>query len=169
MLAVTIDGLTSNATPSDVLVVLGNKVDADGKPSPRLLARLNAALRLYQQGAADYIIVSGGVGATGHDEAEVMGRYLTDAGVPTDRIIVDSAGVNTAATATNASQIMADQQWESAIVVSQFFHLSRTKLAFRQRGITQVSAASADFYETRDPYSLIREVIAYGKYLVVAA
>ena len=56
--AVIATGLLANAPVADVAVVLGNTVAADGKPSPRLAARLDRACDcmaclLYTSDAAD--------------------------------------------------------------------------------------------------------------------
>jgi uncharacterized SAM-binding protein YcdF (DUF218 family) len=53
------------------------------------------------------------------------------------------------------------------IVVSQFYHISRSKLAFRKAGIESVGGAHSKFYELRDVYSLFREFFGYYKYLAV--
>jgi len=104
--ALAADGLTDSAVASDVVVVLGNKVRADGSPAPRLAARLDAAVAVYEAGLAEHIIVSGGVGRSGYDEATVMAAYLAAAGIDAERIVIDGAGVNTRATAENAAAIM---------------------------------------------------------------
>jgi len=165
--AIAVDGLTSEARPADVIVVLGNEVYADGTPSPRLAARLDTAAALYRDGRAEHIIVSGGIGTSGSNEAKAMRDYLVDSGLVASEVIVDSEGLTTGATAKNSAAIMNERQWRSVIVVSQYFHLSRTKLAFSRNGIDDVSAAPANYYERRDAYSLAREVVAYGKYATI--
>ena len=42
------DGLTDEIHSADVAVVLGNTVNPDGNPSPRLQARLDKTVELYQ-------------------------------------------------------------------------------------------------------------------------
>ncbi|MEI6730146.1 MAG: hypothetical protein WCL30_02715 [Pseudomonadota bacterium] len=48
--AIAIIGLSASPKDSDVAVVLGNEVYADGTPSKRLQERLNAAIDLYKTG-----------------------------------------------------------------------------------------------------------------------
>jgi|GEM_PF-4070836 len=79
---ITIDGLRDELEKVDVAIVLGNKVEVSGIPSPALKSRLDRALELYREGYLQHIIVSGGVGKEGHDEAYVMKGYLVDGGVP---------------------------------------------------------------------------------------
>lgn len=164
-LILTIDGLTDSARRSDVVVVLGNEVLDDGTPSARLAARLDVALDVHRRGLADHIIVSGGVGRSGWNEAEIMADYLVERGVDAEQVVVDGDGVNTRATAVNAAHIMEERGWRSAIVATQFYHISRSRLALRQEGIESVTTAGTGFIETRDVFGLGREVVAYGTYL----
>jgi uncharacterized SAM-binding protein YcdF (DUF218 family) len=53
---------------------------------------------------------------------------------------------------------------ESVMVITQYFHITRTKLAFNKLGFKNVYAAHAEIFEYRDLYSIIREFPAYYKY-----
>src|SRR5215207_9219905 len=70
------DGLTDEIERADAAVVLGNTVERDGQPSERLKARLEKAVELYEKNLVGVIIVSGGFGAEGFEEADVMRDYL---------------------------------------------------------------------------------------------
>ncbi|WP_226634377.1 YdcF family protein [Brevundimonas poindexterae] len=163
--AIVIDGLTDTVAPSDVAVVLGNTVQPDGTPSKRLAARLNRALDLWEKRTIEAIIVSGATGKEGVPEGDAMYRYLVQQGVPGDRIIVDNAGVDTSATAHNAAGIMAARGYDSAIVVAQYFHIPRARLAMQREGI-ETRTAHASFFEARDIYSTARELVAYPVYFL---
>lgn len=160
------EGLTDEVRPSDVAVVLGSKVHPDGTPSPRLQARLGRALDLYRQGQTPRILVSGGTGVEGVPEGTAMKRWLVAQGVPEAHVIVDDAGVDTRATARNAVGLMRAHDLHSAIVVSQYFHVPRTKLAFAQEGLPGVGSAHPAYFEARDLYSLAREIPGYASYLL---
>jgi vancomycin permeability regulator SanA len=151
---------------ADVAVVLGNTVNPNGQPSPRLQARLDKTIQLYRQGIFKQIIVSGGVGKEGFDEAVVMKQYLIANALPSEQIYVDSQGNNTYLTAQHTAQLMTKYRWQSAIAISQYFHLPRTKLALHRFGIKTVYTAHADFFELRDIYSTIREVFSYASYQI---
>lgn len=163
---IIIDGLNDELEPVDAAVVLGNKVELNGQPSERLQARLDKAAELYEEGYFTLIIVSGGLGKEGFDEATVMKAYLVDRGIPDDRINEDHDGYNSYMTAENASKIMKQSNLDSAMIITQYFHVSRTKLAFRKMDMKEVYAAHADFFEFRDLYSIVREFPAYYKYLL---
>lgn len=64
-------GMSDEIHEANVAVVLGNTVNPDGTPSRRLAARLDTALELHRRGLFKNIIVSGGVGREGFDEAVV--------------------------------------------------------------------------------------------------
>ncbi|OBZ12789.1 YdcF family protein [Bacillus sp. FJAT-26390] len=163
---VIIDGLKDELKPVDVAVVLGNKVEANGQPSERLKARLDKSVEHYGGSYYTFIIVSGGIGKEGFDEAKVMKSYLIDKGIPEDKIIEDNNGYNSYMTAQNTSKIMDELELDSVMVITQYFHISRTKLAFRKMDIKEVYAAHAKIFESRDIYSVIREFPAYYKYLL---
>ncbi|MDE2421924.1 MAG: YdcF family protein [Gammaproteobacteria bacterium] len=163
---ISLIGLNDHIAKADAIVVLGNTVLPNGQPSPRLQARIDCAIDMYHQGVAPLIIVSGGTGVEGYDEAEVMARYLEQHGIPSTSIIRDSSGINTAATANNIAKISHAQHIQSVFIVSQFFHITRTKLAMTHAGLKVNGSTHADYYEARDIYSLARETIGYPAYLL---
>lgn len=163
---ITLSGLQDNVHVADVAVILGNEVTPEGQPSDRLKARLDKAVEIFSLGQTQNFIVSGGTGEEGRDEAEVMANYLIDKSIPAENIFVDSAGITTEATAENSAKIMSDNNWKSVLIVSQYFHIARTKLAFQKQGITEIYWASAHYFEARDLYSIFREFFAFYAYLV---
>lgn len=158
------DGLRDELHPVDVGIVLGNQVCRDGSLSDRLKARLDRWLGLYRGGYLKTLIVSGGTGKNGVDEALVMQRYLVGQGIPKDRVYVDSGGSNTYLIARNSSRIMRRHGMRSAMVITQYFHVSRSRLALRRFGVSPVYGAHARFFEWRDFYSTGREVAGYIAY-----
>ncbi len=161
---ITIQGLSDNINRADVIVVLGNKIENNGEPSLRLQARLEKAVQLYQKRYSSNIIVSGGIDNNGYDEAAIMRNYLRAKNIPEENIIPDNKGIDTFTSAKNTAEIMSSHHWTSVIIVSQFFHITRSTFAFRQFGIPVIYSAHADYYELRDVYSLGREVVAIIDY-----
>lgn len=158
-------GLRDRLVPADAIVVLGNTVAPDGQPSPRLRARLDCALDAWRLKLAPWVIVSGGVGAEGFDEAAVMARYLVQHGVPAAAILVDSAGNDTAASAVNVARIASEKKFTSVLLASQYFHLARAAVAFERAGVPVAGTVHARYAEARDLYSLAREVPGFAAYL----
>lgn len=165
MLAIVVTGLRDDIARSDVGLVLGNKVELDGTPSPRLRARLDRTLELFRDGFFPSIIVSGGFGKEGFDEATVMRDYLVTHGVPSSSVIADSHGDTTFASAVNTARIAKEHGFKSVLVVSQYFHVPRARLALRRCKISEVHSAHAHFLEWRDVFSVPRDTIGYGSYL----
>jgi vancomycin permeability regulator SanA len=166
VIIIVTDGLIDNVKKSDVIVILGNKVELDGSPSPRLKSRLDKGLELYKKNLAPLVIVSGGTGVEGYDEALTMKNYLINQGIPSENIIQDSAGIDSFNTARNAKKIISEMKLSSALVVSNYYHISRTRLAFNKLGVEKVYSAHADYFETRDFYSIAREVAGYYYHLI---
>ncbi|MDR0353411.1 MAG: YdcF family protein [Opitutaceae bacterium] len=153
-------GLRDRDGCADVALVLGSKVAPDGTPSARLQARLAKTLELYRLGKFPFIVVSGGTGIEGFDEAVVMRDWLVAQGVLSESVIMDGAGATTFASAQNLARIARGRGFRSVFVVSQYFHLPRARLALRRSGFGEVCAAHAEFFEARDLYSIAREAPA---------
>ncbi|MCZ4244479.1 YdcF family protein [Pedobacter punctiformis] len=162
---IVIDGLKNSNNKADVAVILGNKVNTDGTLSDRLTQRLNCGLDLYRSGRVKNIIVSGGLGKEGFYEGDKMKDYLVKNGVPNSIITVDNYGDNTLKTVKNTLALRSKLHFNSMIVVSQYYHLTRTKMLFRKHGFDDLSSASPLYFEWRDIYSIIREFAAYYKEL----
>lgn len=163
--ALVCDGLYDNASASDVGIVLGSKVMPDGTPSNRLRARLDRAADLYAQGFFKHVIVSGGTGLEGVSEARVMANYLVgQRKIPADAIILDEHGYTTRLTAQNSATLMHSHGFETAVVVTQYFHITRSRLALHQAGVVRVTSAHPSYFELRDLYSIARETVGVPAY-----
>lgn len=158
------DGLTDENTKTDVAVIYGNTVHEDGTLSERLKARLDRGIQLYKDSLTGILFVSGGFGKEGYYEGSKMQEYLVKNGIPAEKIVVDNLGNNTKLTTLNFIKIFGTEK--SVVVVSQFHHISRAKLAFRNHGVENVSGAHCDYFELRDFYACIREFFGYYSYLL---
>ncbi|CAN5341975.1 YdcF family protein [soil metagenome] len=165
-ICIVVDGLTDEGTPADVAVILGSKVNEDGTLSPRLEARLRQGFELYRTGQVKILMVSGGTGKEGHPEGTVMAKYLIQWGVPAEDIVIDDHGNNTYQTVQNTRELRKTRGIESVVVVSQYFHISRTKMMYRKKGFKNVTGSHARHFEWRDPYSILREFAGYYEYWV---
>lgn len=159
-----VDGVTDDASYSDVILIFGNKVYIDGSLSKRLQSRLDKGIQLYNQRIAPTIIVSGGLGKEGHQESAVMKEYLLLHGIPKSAIIEDKNGYNTYQTAKNVKAVI-ENTTAKIVIVTQYYHITRAKLALKKFGFKNVHAAHADMFpELRDLYSIPREVVGYYYY-----
>ena len=149
---------------ADIALVLDSRVEAEGIPTPRLRARLDRTVELYRAGYFSVILASGGTSKEGVNEALVMRDYLVARGIPRASILVDSKGDTTYASVRNASNILRQRKGTSIFVVTQYFHIPRTRLAFERFGVAPVFSAHAHWFELRDLYSAPRELMAYIYY-----
>lgn len=156
------DGLKDEVVASDLVVILGNKVNKNGQLSERLKSRVDKGLEYYQKGYCQQILVSGALGKEGHLEGDAMAAYLRQKGVPSSAILIDNKGHNTQATAQNTKTLFPSQT--SITIISQYYHISRTRLAFQKAGFTSIYGVHADYFELRDFYSIFREFFGYYKY-----
>lgn len=164
-LVIISDGLNDEMQPCTIAVVLGNKVNEDGTLSERLEARLNRSIILYRNGRVSQVVVSGGLGREGHYEGDKMAEYLIANDVPEEVISIDNAGNTTQLTASNFAKNY--PEIKSVIVVTQYLHIARTKLAFRKVGLENVYGVHCDYFEGRDFISAWHEFLGYYKYLLL--
>ena len=160
-------GLREDVRKADAALVLGSKVDPGGKPSVRLKSRLDRTAELYKRGCFPLIIASGGHGIEGYPEGTVMKEYLVAQGVPAEMIIADNEGVDTWSSAKNTAAILQERGGRSVFVITQYFHLPRSRMALRKCGVTDIASAYPHFFEPRDVYSILRELAGVGKYTFI--
>lgn len=152
------DGLRDHLAKADVAVIPGNGALPNGVPAPVLQARLDRTIELFWMGLFAEVFVSGSVEKGEVDEARTMHDYLVDHGIPEARIHMDHAGDDTYETARHAAQYMREHGLRSAIVVSQYYHLPRPKLALRHFGIRPVYGAHTADMARKDLRCVAREV-----------
>jgi len=158
-------GLTDYRAPVDAAVVLGAKVYPSGHLSRSLRDRVDAAILLYQQGLAPVLIMSGGTGWEGVNEAEAMKQYAIEKGVPEEAILIDRYGNNTALTVEHTIALAEQNGYQKIAAVSTFYHLARIKMLYLQQG-TNVSTVPARLrLDTIDTFrGALREIPAWWFY-----
>ena len=162
--AISWDGLHDQIQPADVGVVLASKIEKDGTPEKSMVARLDKAVEMYKKGMYPFLIASGGIDRNGWHEADLMKDYLVEHGVPQEKILADNNGTNTYYTCRTASAYMAARHLKSVMIVTQYFHISRTRLAMRRFGVPQVYSAHADYFSIRDITWVPRDAVGYVWY-----
>ena len=130
---------------------------------------MTTAIHLYKDHLVKRILVSGGVGDSGFNEAIVMRAVAVKAGVPARDVVVDSNGVSTNATVADTVPFFGADGWTRILAVSQFYHLPRIKLAYQRAGwnvFTVPAGTSTPIPQT--PYSVVREIPAFWVYYLEA-
>ncbi len=146
---------TIEDVPADqVAIVFGAAIYGNGRLSDILRDRMDTAVQLYLDGTVQKIIVSGDNRFEDYDEPTAMMEYAIGQGVASDDIQPDFAGRRTYDTCYRAREIF---QLESAILVTQRFHLPRALFTCQQLGVEVVGVASdpqlyrdAGWYEARE-------------------
>lgn len=125
--------------PADAIVVLG-AAQYDGRPSPVLQARLDAALGLYRNGIAPLIVTTGSNQAGDRFTQGFAGfTYLRDAGVPEAdlRVVVDGTTTYEELAAT-ANVLLGEDIGTDVVVVSDPYHGLRAVETAREVGLDAV-------------------------------
>jgi uncharacterized SAM-binding protein YcdF (DUF218 family) len=153
---------------ADVAIVLGNAVRDDWSLSPVLQGRVDEALDLYRKGQVKKIFVSGGIGLENKiPEGEAMKAYLVKKGVNSEDVIIDNDGINTYYTAIDFITLNKQEKYHSAVVVSSFYHILRSKYILKKLGYKNVYSASSSTILWNDWVGLPRDCIAFYKYWLV--
>ena len=145
------NSVKQDSSEYECIMVLGAAVYPDGTPSPMLKDRLDMGIQLYRAGVAPRIIMSGDNTSDRetYDEVENMKAYAVAAGVPSEDIFCDHAGLNTYDSAYRLYYVFGV---ERAVVVSQRYHLYRALFDTASFGINAVGVpadrdgASVRFY-----------------------
>lgn len=117
-------GQRDHTQPADVIIVLG-------AGSRRVVERRAAhGGILWQEGVAEHIICTGGEGRYRRAEAEYCLRTLREMGIPEAVIHLERNSRSTEQNAIEAQAIMTANGWQSAVLVSDNYHLWRANLIF---------------------------------------
>lgn len=173
VLAIVIDGYgrVDRAQAADVIVVLGAGLRRDNQPGLALTRRAAHAAALWQKGYAAVVICSGGnPGSRARSEAAACAELLQADGVPASAIIQEDQSRSTEENAIYTRALMTEMGWQTAIVVSDGFHLFRARRLFVNAGIPALTSP-ADVQPTAVEYVIfvLREVAAFNWQLVKEA
>lgn len=135
LLQVAFFGTTDYRSRADAVVVLGAQVHEDGTLSRALRERMDTAIGLYEQGYSDTLIVSGGTGREGVNEAEAMCGYAVASGIPKDAVLVDPEGSSSLRTVENSLALAREHDLEDLMVTSSFYHVPRLKMMYLAHGM----------------------------------
>lgn len=154
-------GQADRAEQADVIIILGAGMRYDGRPGPALVRRTNHAVEVWNQGYARNIICTGGVPAgRNHSEASGCRDVLMSQGVPEAVIFLEERSRSTEENAIFAHEIMRENGWDSAVLVSDGYHLFRAQWIFSTQGITVHPSPTVNPSPAPYTIAVIREVFA---------
>jgi uncharacterized SAM-binding protein YcdF (DUF218 family) len=141
---------------ADAIVVLGGSTRSASPPRPWIELseegdRILYAAKLYRDGKAPKVIVSGGriewmMG--GEPESSDMAVLLTAMGIPKTAILEDPTSQNTYENAVNVKKILETEKLQKILLVTSAMHMPRSLLIFKHLGIDTI-AAPTDFLVTQ--------------------
>jgi SanA protein len=142
-----------------VAIVLGARVYPNGRLSGMLRDRVETAVALYKAGKVQKILMTGDNSIPEYNEPDAMKAHAVALGVPAKDIQPDYGGRRTYDSCYRARSIF---EVDSAIIVTQAFHLPRALFLCDQLGIAAVGVvADQRLYDPRSvAWSETREVPA---------
>ena len=122
-------------TPAPATIVLGAAAWGN-KPSPVFKERIRHAVHLYQTNTTQKLIFTGGALRDGiPSEGEVGARWAIKLGVAPEDTAYEGTSRDTWYNLKNAQVILQQQQIDSVILVSDYFHLARAGIMARDLGL----------------------------------
>lgn len=163
--------LLEDETKQDFVIVLGEQLSKDGKPSKVLENRLDMAMDYIERQQFHFfevpkVIVSGT--STGSEsaisEAKIMADYLIKRGVPEKKILIEDKARNTHENFIYAKDIMQEnfKQIKTAkgVFVTSSYHLYRSQLYANMEGLYQISGVGAQTDLLERLLNWVREFVA---------
>jgi len=136
----------------EVMVVLGGGTLAANPP--RLMAEINGAgdrliyaARLYREGKAQKLLLSGG-GIEWYTPTSEMAELLELLGVPEEAMILEDRSQNTLQNAQFTKTILAQMGVERILLVTSAMHMPRSVRVFERQGL-EVIPAPTDYTVTQ--------------------
>ena len=167
-IAISSYGFQDDGQQADCAIVLGGAAWHD-KPSPVFRERLNHAIKLYLEGRVGALVLTGGKGAGAtYSEGEVAREYCLERNVPEEALFMEGNSTTTIQNLEEARKILAGQDFRSALVVSDPWHLKRGVLIARRQGIkaspSGTTTSRFQSLKSRTRFTL-RELYLYHRYL----
>ena len=168
-----IHGMTSEPEEElDYLIVLGAQVKKT-VPSKALVLRLQKACEYLKEHSQTKAVLSGGQGS-GEEiaEAECMYRYLTEHGIPEERLLKEECSTTTRENLMYSARVLADSRKEVTTetvlgskigLVSNNFHIYRALLLAEKFGYRKVYGVPAASDWKLQIHYMVREYFAVLK------
>jgi uncharacterized SAM-binding protein YcdF (DUF218 family) len=156
----------------DAIIVLGDKVDSDGNPTPALLSRVTEAVEEYERGVAPRMILTGGPTRENRVEAQVMARVAEADGIPRSALVLEPQAMNTIQNACFSERIMKARGWSSAEIVSNAYQLPRAAMIFGKLPIHWKTHIAPSLEPVSPFYSMWingKETLKTVRYLIYAS
>jgi uncharacterized SAM-binding protein YcdF (DUF218 family) len=156
---VVLAGRQQVASSAEAIVVLG-AAQYDGRPSPQLEGRLLTAIDLWNDGSAQYFIVTGGrQEGDRFTEAETSRNVALDNGIPDSNILFEDEGTTTWESLQGVARLVQRYEISSVILVTDPYHAMRASLIAKRSGINVAGVAPVQDSVVNGFVSLRRHLI----------
>ncbi len=136
-------------TKADAMVILGGGTEPD--VPPRSMVEVNSAgdrllygIKLYQEGAAPVILLSGGdidfLDESSSSPAEDMAILMKMMGVPDKNLVILNKSRNTAEDAQFSCEYIKQQGYQRVLLITSGFHMPRAVALFDAQGCQVIPA-----------------------------
>ncbi|MCB0383707.1 MAG: YdcF family protein [Psychroserpens sp.] len=153
---------TTEAIPKNkVGLVLGTgKLTANGHINLYYKFRLDAAVKLFEAGKIEFILISGDNSRETYDEPTTFKTDLIARGIPENKIVLDYAGFRTLDSVVRSKEIFGQ---DSITIISQQFHNERAIYLAKNYNINAVAFNAKDSYNHYKSKTRLREYFARVK------
>ena len=129
--------------PYDAALVLGVELGPNDVPTDELARRVTTAAGAYRRGACAKLVLCGGrLPEHRLAEADVMAKWLRQAGVPEERIILERQSQDTMGNCRCAARLLGGAEGKRVLVVTSDYHLPRAVMTARRVGFRADGAAA---------------------------
>lgn len=160
-------GNKDESRKADVAVVLGAGLVPEGV-SPVFRERINHGIDLYRAGLVKKIIITGGYSeGSPYSDSYVSKLYAVSNGVPAEDVLIEERSTVTEENLLYAKQIMDENGYKTAILVSDPLHMKRAMRIAENCGMTVYSSPTpTSMYQStgKKIRFLAREVFYYIGY-----
>jgi SanA protein len=145
---------------AQTVMILGASVYRNKIMSDMLRDRADTAIKIYQAGKAENILVSGDGKAKNYNEVEVVKNYLLEQGIPKEKLLLDYSGLDTYDSLYRARDVFGVK---NIIISTQNFHLPRAVFIAKNLGM-QAYGITADRHRYKNmELNIGRELLATVK------
>ena len=146
---------------NDVGLVLGtSKYVTKGKENLFFKYRMEASALLFKEGKVRYLILSGNKEGETYDEPRAMQKELIKLGVPTEALLLDTAGYRTYDSVIRCKLVYGQAR---VTIISQNFHNARALYLCEHEGVEAVGFAAQDVLNGYSFKTIAREYLARPK------
>lgn len=159
---------------ADAIVILSGGMYEEGVPSDATLRRLTYGLRLWREGYAPVILLSGGKVFTAEAESDSMLHVAEGLGFPEPAFVIERRATRTSEQARAISAILRARGMTQVILVTSRTHSYRAMKAFEKAGVPvipgtvdplpwSVRATTRHRWFATDPVGFFGRVYEFGK------